>query len=65
MYSFSPNYSKIDIPHMLFATVSGRHEDDGQVPRWRLRCKRESELEVLNKKLAALNKSMLDKVGGL
>ncbi len=41
---------------------SGRHVDDEGVPRWRLRCQREAELNTLSTKLADLSKSMLDKV---
>ena len=32
------------------------------MPRWRLRCQREAELDTLSTKLADLSKSMLDKV---
>ena len=41
---------------------SGQHVDDECVPRWRLRCQREAELNILSTKLADLSKSMLDKV---
>ncbi|KAL0018702.1 hypothetical protein WJX79_002745 [Trebouxia sp. C0005] len=44
------------------STSGSRQHVDGQgVPRWRLRCQREAELDTLSTKLADLSKSMLDK----
>lgn len=41
---------------------SAQQPEDRSVPRWRLRCKQEAELESLSKKLADLSTSMLDNV---
>ena len=42
--------------------AAGRDHPDQHVPRWRLRCKREGELQVLNGKLCSLIRSMLGDV---
>ena len=46
----------------FYCAVSHQQQGHEHVPRWRLNCKRESELQVLQTKLAALNKSMLESV---
>ena len=46
----------------FYCAVSHQQQGHERVPQWRLKCKRESELQVLQSKLAALNKSMLESV---